>query len=239
MIEPDSRVVITDFGLAQPIHCSSDAAGQTGATIAGTLSYMAPEVLAGQAASARSDIYSLGILLYEAATGQLPFESAGPLASVIRRAIEIPPPPSALNRQVTTELDEAILACVRPDGMSRPPGAADVLRRTGARPGASRRKILIAGASAATAVSLFALVSRYGRQEGRPSGIHSLLIAFQNHENPRVLGMATLLKQQLKQSVRFEVLSEDDSRVKDLLARMQRPPNGPLDVSHRARTGPS
>jgi serine/threonine protein kinase/Tfp pilus assembly protein PilF len=232
MVEPNGRAVITDFGLAQPIYQALDASQHTAEEqIAGTLSYMAPEVLAGYQASARSDIYSLGILLYEAATGQLPFESAGPLASVMRRSIEMPVPPSSLNREVPRGLDEAILACIRPDAAKRPPTAREVMELMAGRRVLSRRKALLWSSGAAAGVSLLALGSRYIIQEARPNGIRGVLLAFQNPgetPQPHLAEMKILLRQQLQQSSRIDALS--DERVDEILKLMQRSNKQALDV---------
>jgi len=99
VVTPQGQVKVLDFGLARRLR-EGEAAGGTYPTeslteagaIAGTLPYMAPEVLSGKPADARSDLWALGVMLYEMAAGQLPFQgrSAYELSSMILRD---PPPP--------------------------------------------------------------------------------------------------------------------------------------------------
>jgi serine/threonine-protein kinase len=99
IITPEGQVKVLDFGLARRLP-EDELAGVTRSTeslteegpVAGTLPYIAPEVLRGQAADARSDLWALGVVLYEMATGRLPFcgQSGYELSSIILRD---PPPP--------------------------------------------------------------------------------------------------------------------------------------------------
>jgi non-specific serine/threonine protein kinase len=98
MMDDDGRVKILDFGLAKVRHDrgSLDASrSETGVTregdLVGTIRYMAPEQLDGQPADARSDIFSMGVILYEMATGERPFHGAG-MASLMRAILEEDPP---------------------------------------------------------------------------------------------------------------------------------------------------
>ena len=116
MIDGTGRVRITDFGLA----------GATGETIrAGTPAYMAPEQLAGHEVTARSDIYALGLVLYELFTGRRALEGMT-LAEVIRRREqgEIVPPSGWTH--VSPEVDRAVMRCLAVDPASRPPSALAV-----------------------------------------------------------------------------------------------------------------
>jgi serine/threonine-protein kinase len=117
MIDGSGRARITDFGLA----------GVAGETIrAGTPAYMAPEQLAGGEVSARSDIYALGLVLYEIFTGRRAIE-AGNFAELIRRREqEEIVPPSALTGGLSAELDRAIMRCLAPDPAARPHSALAV-----------------------------------------------------------------------------------------------------------------
>ena len=101
MVLPDSRTKILDFGIAELMDVDREAAthsleysGLSG--IRGTLAYLAPEVLSGQPADPRSDIWSLGVLLYELATGKLPF--IGETAFALTSAILTAPVPSLSGR---------------------------------------------------------------------------------------------------------------------------------------------
>jgi eukaryotic-like serine/threonine-protein kinase len=81
------RVVITDFGLAR----GSDAEGTRTGLVLGSPGYMAPELLAGQAPDARSDLYALGVLLFQLLASRLPFEATG-LGALLRQVAQTPPP---------------------------------------------------------------------------------------------------------------------------------------------------
>jgi ABC-type transport system substrate-binding protein/serine/threonine protein kinase len=122
------RVRIMDFGLARG--ATESRITKTG-TIAGTLSYMSPEQVAAGAVDHRSDIYSLGTVLYECLTGEPPF--SGELQSILYRIVhEIPQPPRSLGADINEDLEAAILTCIAKDAAKRPQRAsevADSLRR--------------------------------------------------------------------------------------------------------------
>ena len=89
MFDAEGRLKLTDFGLAQVVRSDQSA---TGNRIQGTIGYLSPEQLLGRPADSRSDLYSLGVLLYEMATGQLPCEGKD-TQEVIRRTISEEPRP--------------------------------------------------------------------------------------------------------------------------------------------------
>jgi len=102
------RVRIMDFGLARG--AAESRITKTG-TIAGTLSYMSPEQVAGGAIDHRTDIYSLGTVLYECLTGEPPF--SGELQSILYRIVhEIPQPPRAMGSDINEDLEQVILSCI-------------------------------------------------------------------------------------------------------------------------------
>ncbi len=122
------RVRIMDFGLARG--ATESRITKTG-TIAGTLSYMSPEQVAASGLDHRSDIYSLGTVLYECLTGEPPF--SGELQSILYRIVhEIPQPPRLLGADINEDLEEVILTCIAKDPGKRSQRAsevADSLRR--------------------------------------------------------------------------------------------------------------
>jgi predicted Ser/Thr protein kinase len=111
MIDARGSVRLMDFGLAATVHLASGGDGR-----AGTPGYMAPERLAGKAATERSDLYSLGILLYEVFTGRGPFAEAADDGPVT--------PPSMHVRGLDRRVEALILSCLDPDPERRPPSAA-------------------------------------------------------------------------------------------------------------------
>src|SRR5690606_24040533 len=111
MVDGTGRVRITDFGLA----------GVSGEALrAGTPAYMAPEQLAGGDVTARSDIYSLGLVLYEIFTGRRALEGANLAELIRRREQEEVAPPSTLVRDLDPQVDRAIMRCLAPDPDARP-----------------------------------------------------------------------------------------------------------------------
>ena len=122
------RVRIMDFGLARG--AAESKITKTG-TIAGTLSYMSPEQVAAGGIDHRTDIYSLGTVLYECLTGEPPF--SGELQSILYRIVhEIPQSPRAMGADINPDLEEVILSCIAKEPGRRPQSAsevADSLRR--------------------------------------------------------------------------------------------------------------
>ncbi len=109
MIDREGNARIMDFGIAR----SLEAKGITGAGIMiGTPEYMSPEQVDGKDADERSDIYSLGIVLYEMLTGHLPFEGDTPLSVAVKQKSEMPANPKAINALIPDELSRIILRCL-------------------------------------------------------------------------------------------------------------------------------
>lgn len=120
LIRPDGTVVLTDFGIART-HAGTQLTA-TGALL-GTLSYLSPEQVLGDPATARSDVYALGVVAYECVTGRRPFERENPFASAMARVREAPPTlPGDLPVPVAAIVSQALAA----DPAQRPPTAADL-----------------------------------------------------------------------------------------------------------------
>ena len=131
VVREDSRlrVRIMDFGLARG--AAESRITKTG-TIAGTLSYMSPEQVAASGIDHRTDIYSLGTVLYECLTGEPPF--SGELQSVLYRIVhEIPQSPRSLGADINEDLESTVLTCIAKEPGKRPQRAGEVaesLRRS-------------------------------------------------------------------------------------------------------------
>jgi eukaryotic-like serine/threonine-protein kinase len=117
MLDPRGDVKVTDFGIAR-VTTTADTVAQT-AAILGTASYLSPEQAQGQPVDGRSDIYSLGCVLYEMVTGRPPFLGDSPVAVASKQVLEQPTPPSRLNSDVTADLDAVILRALAKNPANR------------------------------------------------------------------------------------------------------------------------
>jgi tetratricopeptide (TPR) repeat protein/tRNA A-37 threonylcarbamoyl transferase component Bud32 len=125
MIDPTGAVRIMDFGIARSVH----AKGWTGEGIAvGTPEYMSPEQAEGQDVDKRTDIYSLGIILYEMITGKVPFEGETTLSILRKQELEPPIPPKEWNPQIPESFDRLILKCLEKKKDRRYQSAEEVLQ---------------------------------------------------------------------------------------------------------------
>jgi len=129
-IKPDNvlmavdRVVVTDFGIARS-NVEDPGALRTGVPM-GTPAYMAPEQVAGRALSARTDLYALGVMLFELLTGQQPWTGDGVYAVALRRLQEPPPDPRGLSPDLPDLAAEVVLRCMAMDPQDRFASAEEV-----------------------------------------------------------------------------------------------------------------
>ncbi|HEX6399534.1 MAG TPA: Stk1 family PASTA domain-containing Ser/Thr kinase [Actinomycetota bacterium] len=107
MVTRDGKVLVMDFGIARMI-AGPETAPQTSA-IMGTAAYLSPEQAQGQPVDARTDIYSLGVVLYEMLTGRPPFTGDSPMAIAYKQVNANPPAPSSVNPDVPAELDAIVM----------------------------------------------------------------------------------------------------------------------------------
>jgi eukaryotic-like serine/threonine-protein kinase len=127
ILEPTGNAKLMDFGIARPI--DRMAPGQTQAGfIVGTPQYLAPEILQGQEADPRADVYACGIVLYEIFAGGLPFEGPTAMDIMFKHLREEPAPPSTKWREIPPPLEEAILRCLKKDPGQRYRAVSELLR---------------------------------------------------------------------------------------------------------------
>jgi serine/threonine-protein kinase len=123
MIDKEGNVRIMDFGIAR----SLEEKGITGAGVMiGTPEYMSPEQVEGKEVDQRSDISSLGVILYEMVTGRVPFEGDTPFTIGMKHKGEMPQNPKALNTQISDDLNRVILRCLEKEKEKRYQSAGEV-----------------------------------------------------------------------------------------------------------------
>jgi serine/threonine protein kinase/predicted Zn-dependent protease len=123
IIDKDGNARIMDFGIARSLRTKS-ITGE--GVIIGTPEYMSPEQVEGKDVDQRSDIYSLGVILYEMLTGRVPFEGETPLSVAVRQKTEVAPDPRKSNAQVPEDLSYVILKCLEKDKAKRYQDVAEV-----------------------------------------------------------------------------------------------------------------
>ena len=116
LITREGRAKLTDFGIAK--EATTATLTQTD-TIVGSVHYISPEQARGETAGPRSDIYSLGIVLYEMVTGALPFQGETPIGVALKHIREAPPRPSSLNPAVSPTLEHIIARAMAKNAVER------------------------------------------------------------------------------------------------------------------------
>ena len=233
MIDKKGRARIMDFGIARSI----EAPGVTSSgMMIGTPDYISPEQAEGEEADQRSDIYSLGSILYEMVTGSVPFKGDTALSVALKHKTKIPPDPMKLNPEVPKELSRLILVCMEKERERRYQTTEDLLadlknieegfplgtkirpRRRSFATAIINKKIFIPAmgvALAIIAVLIWQLLSQKDAVPFAPSGRPSLAILFfKNNTGDKNLdfwrdALSDLMIDDLSQSKYIYVLAKD------------------------------
>ena len=115
MVQPDGNIKVMDFGIARAknSHLTTDN------SVLGTAHYVSPEQTQGKPLGPTTDLYSLGIVMYEAATGRVPFDGDNAVTVAMKQVTEQPVPPSQINPNVDPQLEAIILKCMQKDPKDR------------------------------------------------------------------------------------------------------------------------
>src|ERR671934_1510232 len=111
LVSPEGRLKVTDFGIARSGASQMTEVG----SIIGTAQYLSPEQARGAGTDARSDVYSMGVVLYELLTDQVPFTGDTPVEIAMKHLSEVPRKPSELRPEVTSDLDSIVLRALAKD----------------------------------------------------------------------------------------------------------------------------
>src|SRR5690625_2213388 len=123
LVSREGDIKVADFGLAR---AASNHTG-TGMALMGTVSYMSPELVTGEQADERSDVYALGIIIFEMLTGERPFSGDSAVAIAVQHTNSRVPAPSTLAPGVSAAVDDLVLHMTEPAPEDRPADAAEVL----------------------------------------------------------------------------------------------------------------
>jgi tetratricopeptide (TPR) repeat protein len=251
---------ILDFGLAkwspgsldpgsedpglQPTRTAGELLSSPGLVI-GTAAYMSPEQARGESLDARTDLFSLGLVLYEMTTGQRAFPRSSTVATLDAILHDTPPAPLRLNPQVPAELEHIIARCLEKDRELRYQTAAEIraelklLRRTtetrqtaiaATRSRPSRRVLRMAGAVVLLAAAVFAGWWWAPRTTALTQEDEILVADIENKTSEPIFDdtLRQALTVQLRQSPYLNVMSDD--RIQEALRFMKRKPGEPLTM---------
>jgi serine/threonine-protein kinase len=154
----EPRFKVTDFGISRTTASQMTEAG----SIVGTAQYLSPEQARGAPVDQRSDIYSVGIVLYELLTGKLPFTGETPLEIAMKHLSEIPRPPSEIRPDIPADLDMVVLRALAKDPADRYESAQEMERELARVAGGG-------GVTAETAEAATAVLSGVGLADTAPT----------------------------------------------------------------------
>jgi formylglycine-generating enzyme required for sulfatase activity/dienelactone hydrolase len=227
-----TRAVITDFGIARPLESGTEPALTGAAGMIGTPEYMAPEQVTGGSITPATDLYALGVVLYEMVTGQLPFTGETPLAAAAKRIHETPRAPHVVQPGLDRRWSEVILRCLSREPERRFRSATEVREALLTPRGHPVRR---AGLIAAGVLALAAVIaggSLYARREARVRWARD--VGF-----PRVVELVELSKYPEAMAVaeKIQAVLPEDPKLRKLLPEMSRlysvettPPGATVEV---------
>lgn len=124
MVQPDGNIKVMDFGIAR----AKNSSLTTDNSVLGTAHYVSPEQSTGKPLGPTTDIYSLGIVMYEAATGRVPFVGDDAISVAMKQVNEAPQPPSLINPNIDPALEAIILRCMEKNPGDRYQSADELAR---------------------------------------------------------------------------------------------------------------
>ncbi len=189
IVDDSGHAKVTDFGIAR---AGASDMTETG-SIMGTAQYLSPEQAQGHAVSAASDLYSVGVVLYEMLTGRVPFDAESAVTIALKHVSEAPIPPSRINPRVPPELDQTVMWVLNKNASDRPADADQLIAvlehcRTAIEAGsagqhtASMAAVAAAGAAAGAGA---ALVAPPVHAQPAANGTGELLLGTPEDESPR------------------------------------------------------
>ena len=244
----DVRAVVTDFGLAISKRAGegkTEHLTRTGELL-GTLAYMAPEQLEGGRTTPATDVYALGLLLYEMVTGELPFSSDTPISGALHRLKKKAPSPRHRAPELDRLWEHTILRCLErdPEERFRSPGEVVTALKGEAVPARwtprRRRRWALGGGTAAALAVLAFLVGPQWFSPGSPTAVEALgfgerdwvlIAAFENRTGEDIFDgtLEAALGRELSNSRFVNVVPRE--RVGDTLKLMKKPLDSRLDTN--------
>jgi len=174
IVDDDGLATVTDFGIAR---AGASDMTQTG-SIMGTAQYLSPEQAQGHSVSEQSDLYSIGVILYEMVTGRVPFDGESAVTIALKHVSELPPGPCEINPAVSPQLQAVIMRALAKDPAQRFATADEFIdaleqARAGTMPAAPPPIAAAAGAGESTAIGMSGLTLAGGAGGRDSDGAYS------------------------------------------------------------------
>lgn len=234
LVDSSGKVYVTDFGVAKSVEVHEDSAP---GIIIGTIHYISPEQAKGEKADTRSDLYSLGIIMYEMLTGEKPFKAETYTGYIQKHIHEKPKSPSKLNPNIPLYLEKIILKCLEKDKHNRYQNAEEILhdleeQKVATRPILPRIRVKkLLKVAYASALIILIVVIAYLWIKRKPSGLlltedlakSVVVMPFENNTGDESQdywrkALSNMLIYDLIQSKLIRVLTED--RLLEILEKL-------------------